>query len=287
MKILLTGVTGQIGSALFERLQANHTVTAPKRDELDLSDLKAVQAYLQTQRFDCLINPAAYTAVDPAESEPELAHTLNTELPAVLALAAQRQGARFVHYSTDYVFNGQSSTPWRESDPTGALSVYGATKLAGEQAVLAVNPDALVFRTSWVYSRVGKNMLNTVLRVSQQRPELGFVNDQTGVPNWAPHLAELTIAAINKSIPAGLYHLSASGATTWHGFVSAIVAGLPPNMLRPLVKPISTETYPTPVKRPAYSVLDNQKLSLALQQTLPDWQSQLSRCLADYAQEAR
>ncbi|MEN9559155.1 MAG: dTDP-4-dehydrorhamnose reductase [Pseudomonadota bacterium] len=279
MKILLTGSTGQIGSALSQLLLPEHELIAPTRATLDLADLQAVSAFLNQQRFDLILNPAAYTAVDKAESEPELAHTLNAELPAVLAVAAHKMGARLVHYSTDYVFDGKKRTPWLETDAVNPLSVYGKTKLAGEQAVLALSPEALVFRTSWVYSRVGKNMFNTIWRVSQEREELAFVNDQCGVPNWAPYLAELTLAAITRDIAPGLYHLSAGGETTWFGFVESIIKHLPEGMRRPLVRPINSEQYPTPVKRPAYSVLDNRKLALALAQQIEDWPPQLLRCL--------
>lgn len=253
--------------------------------ELDLADPAALRDAARSLKPDLIVNAAAYTAVDKAESEPDLARAVNAAAPGVLAEEAARLGALLVHYSTDYVFDGAKDGPYAEDDPTGPLGVYGATKLEGEERIRAAGCRHLIFRTSWVYGARGKNFLLTMLRLAREREELKVVDDQHGAPTWSRAIAEASAQALAVSFrhPApeslwGTYHLTCAGRTTWHGFTRAILdaARLPKT---PKLEPIPTSAYPLPARRPANSVLSNAKLAAAFGLALPDWQEALGLCL--------
>jgi dTDP-4-dehydrorhamnose reductase len=228
-----------------------------------------------------IVNAGAYTAVDRAESEIDLARAVNARAPGILADEAKRQRALLIHYSTDYVFDGERTTPYPEDAATGPLNVYGATKLEGEQAIAAAGGHSLVLRTSWVYGLRGRNFLLTVRRLATERDELAIVADQIGVPNWSRALAEATARIVAAGLPAlaeraGLYHLSAKGCASWHEFARAIVG----DVERPRVVPITTVEYPTPARRPVYGVLATQRFESTFGFGLPDWRDLLARCMA-------
>lgn len=284
--ILVFGRNGQVGSELTRALRAIGDVTALGRAELDLTNPDAIRAIIRAAKPDVIVNAAAYTAVDKAESEPELAMQINAVAPGVMAEEALRLGALLVHYSTDYVFDGAKPAAYTESDIPNPLNVYGRTKLAGEQAIQATGAAHYILRTSWVYAAKGANFLNTILRLARERPELRIVNDQTGAPTWARAIADLTArllaAGIRSKEPSyGLYHLTASGAVTWFGFAQAILAeaqqtlGLVP----PRLIPITTTEYPLPARRPANSRLDTTKLTATFGIKPAPWQEMLAQCM--------
>ncbi|MBK9605827.1 MAG: dTDP-4-dehydrorhamnose reductase [Betaproteobacteria bacterium] len=281
MRILLTGATGQVGCEL-AGLLSGHDVFAPTRAECDLASPKSLRETVRAARPDIIVNPAAYTAVDRAGQEASLARAINAIAPAVLAEEARRLGIPLLHFSTDYVFSGQAAEPYTEEHPTSPINVYGTTKLEGEQAVQASGCIHLILRTSWVYSRHGRNFLLTIERLAREHPRLTIVADQHGTPNWARELARATVALAGKSREelaerAGIYHLSSAGETTWHGFAEAIVASMRlPNPVE--VVPIATRDYPTPAVRPAYSVLCTAKLERAFGIALPQWESAFAEC---------
>ena len=285
--LLLLGADGQIGFELRRTLAPLGRVVARGRVGADLSDPDGLRAVVRELQPAVIVNAAAHTAVDRAESEPELAERVNGTAPGVLAEEAARLGAALVHYSTDYVFDGGSRTPYREDDPTGPLNAYGQSKLAGEQAVRAVGGAHLILRTSWVYGAHGRNFYLTVRRLAAERDELRIVDDQTGAPTWSRMIAEATaqILAACGTEPAalaeraGLYHLSAGGETTWCGFARAVVAALPGR--QPAVTPIATADYPLPARRPVYSRLDCARLAATFGLRLPDWQDSLADCMAE------
>lgn len=273
--ILLLGADGQVGWELRRTLAPLGPVTACTRAEADLADLDHLRAVAAAAEL--IVNAAAYTAVDKAESEPELADLVNHRAVAVLAETARARGARLVHYSTDYVFDGAKPAPYIETDAVNPLSVYGATKLAGERAIAASGCRHLVFRTSWVYAARGRNFVRTMLRLAQERDELAVVADQLGAPTSARLIAELTARALAKPIPDGLYHLAAAGETSWHGFAVFVLTearrlGWPMTADPGRVRPIPTSGYPTPARRPANSRLATDRLRTALGVVLPPWQ---------------
>jgi dTDP-4-dehydrorhamnose reductase len=288
--ILVTGVNGQVGFELLRTLQGLGRVIAVDRDALDLRRPDAIRTLVREARPSIIVNPAAYTAVDQAETDALTARQINAEAPAVLAEEARRLGAVLVHYSTDYVFDGNKARPYVESDATGPQSVYGATKLEGEQAIAAADCAHFIFRTSWVYGRRGKNFLLTMLRLAEQRPELRVVADQIGAPTWSATVATLTahiLAQGGRSLSevhewaaprSGVYHLTATGSTSWAGFAEAIFqrAGL---VSAPRVVPIPAAEYPLPAKRPANSRLDTSKLTEVFGITPPYWRDALDLCL--------
>jgi dTDP-4-dehydrorhamnose reductase len=283
MKVLITGRNGQVGQALTLGLAASHQLVALDRSQCDLSNLDQLRAVMQDVRPDIVINAAAYTAVDQAEAEPELAMRINAEAPGVLAEEAKRLGAGLIHYSTDYVFDGSQPEPRREHDATGPLSVYGRSKLAGEEAIAAVGGAHLILRTSWVYGGTGKNFLLTMLRLAQTREALSIVNDQHGAPTWSETIAQATAAVLHKAGSAsqlaefnGVYHCCARGQTTWHGFAQAIFAHASVTK-RPQLKAIPSSEFPTPAQRPKYSVMDTHKFETTFG-TLPTWESALAEC---------
>lgn len=284
MKILLTGASGQVGYELQRSLQALGQVVAVDRARMDLSDLDQVRDVVRAVRPGLIVNPAAYTAVDKAESEPQLAHRVNAEAPAVMAAEARLLGAAMVHYSTDYVFDGTKQGAYVETDPTGPINVYGQSKLAGELAIAASGVPHLILRTSWVYGMRGKNFLQTMLRLGAERDELRVVADQLGAPTWSRTIADTTAVLLAQARGAdqdwwerngGVYHLSSQGQTSWHGFTEAIVtkAGLACR-----VTPIDSSEYPTPARRPSNSVMSSDKLIQRFC-AIPEWERALSLCL--------
>ena len=289
-RILLTGATGQVGWELARSLQGMGDVHAPGRNEMDLLDTDSVVRTLRDFAPDLIVNPAAYTAVDRAETDEAAAYQVNAVVPGVMAEEAKRVGALVVHYSTDYVFDGTSSSPYREEEPTNPQNAYGRTKLAGEAAIAASGANHLVLRTSWVYGARGANFLLTVQRLARERDELRIVADQHGAPTWCRTIAELTSQVLVQGLTqtgidadfwrehGGLYHLTAAGQATWHGFTEAILDLSAPGK-RPNVVAIPTSSYPLPAKRPAYSILDNDKLARTFGVRAPDWRDALALCL--------
>jgi dTDP-4-dehydrorhamnose reductase len=294
MRILVAGRDGQVGWELQRALQPLGEVVAIDRDNCDLTQPAQLRQAVRAARPELIVNAAAFTAVDRAEDEPALARALNAEAPALLAEEARRLGAALVHYSTDYVFDGRKPQPYVEDDATGPLSVYGRTKLEGEQAVAAAGVPHLVLRTSWVYAARGHNFVRTMLRLARSRDELRVVDDQVGAPTWARTLAEATLAIVARcgggreriaeafAARGGLYHLTARGETSWHGFAAEIfaLAADPQRRLRAL-RAIPTSAYPTPAARPANSRLCCDRIEQAWSLRLPDWREALRLCLAE------
>jgi dTDP-4-dehydrorhamnose reductase len=279
--ILLTGAAGQLGFELARLLPAHGEVQALDRAALDLADADAVAATLRLIRPQIIVNAAGYTAVDRAESEPALADAINARAPAVLAEEAKRLDALLIHYSTDYVFDGNSKEPYREEDHANPLNVYGRSKLAGERAIAAAGGAHLILRTSWIYGWHGQNFLLTMRRLAATRDELRVVADQFGVPNWSRVLAEATASLVGRGAPAlaaksGIYHLSGRGRASWFDFAREIFD----NADRPRVVPITTAEYPTPARRPASAVLATNKFEEAFGIVLPDWRETLGACKA-------
>lgn len=284
MKILLFGARGQLGLALQRALPALGDVIALGRDEVDLTVAADVAANIRKAAPDVVINAAAYTAVDKAESDADMARKVNAEAPGIMAAACRDTGAWLVHYSTDYVYDGTKRGPYVETDATHPLSVYGATKLAGEDAIRAVHARHLVFRTSWVYSHDGANFMKTMLRLAKERDHLRIVDDQIGAPTTTDAIAFATrdillqLQAQGDRGRAGLYHMTCAGSTSWFGFANAIFdTFLEPGRRTHLVtEPIPSSAYPTAAQRPGNSLLSNAKLEAAFSLALPDWQSALA-----------
>ena len=298
MKIILFGRGGQVGRELEQVLPSLGHVVAFGRDEADLERPEAIQALLRRELPDLVVNAAAYTAVDKAESEPERARQINADTVGVIATETARLGGWLVHYSTDYVFDGGKSGSYVETDPTGPLGVYGATKLAGEQLVAASGCRHLVFRTSWVYAAHGSNFIRTILRLGQEREELSIVDDQIGAPTSAARIAAVTVAAIGRlsggegDLPAsGIYHLAASNATSWHGYAEYVVAaaraaGLPMRVTPDRISPIPSSAWPQAARRPANSRLDTTKLQRTFDVILPPWQEDVQEVVATLVHQA-
>jgi dTDP-4-dehydrorhamnose reductase len=277
MKILVTGRDGQVGWELARVLPQIGEVVALGRNELDLGDPGQIVKVVREVKPDVIVNSAAYTAVDKAESEPEQAYLVNAAAPGFLAAEAKALGALLIHYSTDYVFDGAKQGPYVETDVPRPVSVYGDSKLAGEQAVQAVGGRHVILRTSWVYAARGKNFLLTMLKLGMEKPQLRVVDDQRGAPTWARSIAEATATIIRDGDPpSGLYHFTAAGQTTWCGFAREILRLA--EIATP-VKGITTAEYPTPAKRPANSVLDTQKLRQAFGIRIAPWGESLAACL--------
>ena len=286
MKILLSGVGGQLGYELERSLQGLGEVVALDRAGMDLADLDQVRDVIRAVRPQLIVNPAAYTAVDKAESEPALAFRVNAEAPALMAQEAARLGAAMLHYSTDYVFDGAKAGAYLEDDASGPLNVYGASKLAGEQAIAAAGIPHLILRTSWVYGMRGKNFLLTMLRLARERGELRVVSDQFGAPTWSRTIADSTALILAQARAgqddwwrqnSGLYHLSSQGRTSWFGFAEAILAAA---RIDCRLIPIPAAEYPVPAPRPANSLLCSDKLMTRFCR-LPDWKDALHLCLRD------
>lgn len=285
MKILVCGRNGQVAQALQQALAGLGELHLLGRDQLDLAQPEGMREPLRQLAPDLIINAAAHTAVDQAESEAPLAYAINAEGPRVLAEEAARLGTPLIHYSTDYVFDGNKTTPYVEDDPVHPLGVYGQSKLAGEQAIAAVGAQHLILRTSWVYSLHGRNFLLTMQRLLQERPQLKVVDDQIGAPTWAGTIAASTRALIERWQAGqagawGTYHLTAQGETSWFGFAQAIAEQLKARGL-PCAEllPIPSSEYPTPARRPLNSRLDCSRLAREWQVSQPHWQQALIDCL--------
>ena len=296
-RILLLGADGQLGTELRRSLRASGgelvaatlsgAIGGTACETADFSRPDMLPALLERIAPDVVVNAAAYTAVDRAEQDVELAFRVNAEAPDVLAAACAARGARFVHYSTDYVFDGQGTRPYREDDPTAPLGVYGASKLAGEVAVRSSGARHVIFRTAWVYAAHSHNFMRTMLRVGAERDVLRVVADQVGTPTPAALLADVTARVLRlDDAPSGLWHVTPAGQTSWHGFAEAIFAGAAARGLlprAPKVEAIATADYPTPAARPAYSVLDCGALRRDFGIELPDWRSGLAATLDQLA----
>ncbi len=276
-KFLLLGANGQVGTELRRSFADAGEVIACDRARADLSHPEKLRALVRDIRPDVILNAAAYTAVDRAESEPDLAMLINGTAPRVLAEEAAKTGALLVHYSTDYVFDGTKDGAWIETDATHPLSVYGKTKLAGEQGIQETAAKYLIFRTSWVFGPYGQNFLRTMLRLGKEKPQLRIVDDQIGAPTSSSAIANATRAVLKGAadIPSGIYHMSCAGQTSWYGFARAIFT----QAATPEIIPITTEEYPTPARRPRNSVLSNQKLKTTFRVELPSWEEALQRVL--------
>jgi dTDP-4-dehydrorhamnose reductase len=293
MRILLTGTSGQVGAALAPRLARHGTLITPKRDAFDLSQPGTLAKALDAAAPDLIVNPAAYTAVDRAEDEPELANRVNAAAPASMAQWAARRGVPLIHVSTDYVFDGSGTAPWREDDAPNPLSVYGKTKLAGDEAVMAAGGPHLILRTSWVYAARGSNFLNTMIRLATEREELRVVADQIGAPTSAATIADVLDRILAQILDqpggdvggamrarGGVLNVACAGETSWHGFATAIVEGLrargAPVACRRIV-PIGTQDYPTKARRPANSRLSLSRLQAEFGITPQAWPEALAR----------
>lgn len=293
MRILLTGRNGQLGWELERSLQPLGEVIAVGRAECDLAKPAQVREVIRTARPDVIVNAAAYTAVDKAESEPELAQAINGDAPGLMAKEAKRLGALLLHYSTDYVFDGRKPTPYVETDATNPLSAYGRSKLAGEQGLAASECDFLCLRTAWVYAARGRNFMKTILMLAQDREELRVVCDQTGAPTVARLLADMTAQAIRSAVAerargkfrSEVLHATSSGAISWHGFANTILImarEMRPGTIRAQrVIPIATDDYPTAATRPLNSRLDCRRLGERYGLCLPTWEKGLRLCLGE------
>lgn len=302
LRVLITGCNGQVGWHLQRTLAPMGEVTAIDIEQVDLTDSQAVARTVCEVAPDIVVNAAAYTAVDKAESEPELARAINVGAPAKIAEECSRSGALLIHYSTDYVYDGSKQAPYEERDATGPLSVYGETKLAGDQAIQASGCAHIILRTTWVYDIRGKNFLRTVIRLAQEKEELRIVGDQYGAPTWARGLAEATTIILSRCLEhkggtgkwrTGVFHLTSGGTTSWAGFAQAILEdyaafrpaegsgefGGPLKIQK--VSPITTEEYPTPARRPRNSALSNAQVQAAFGITMPNWRDQLRLAMQD------
>jgi len=297
LRILILGAAGQLGRALQRSFAGAGSITAVARDTVDLANADELRACIARIDPHVILNAAAYTAVDRAESEPQLAYAINADAPRVLAEEAHRRNALLVHYSTDYVFDGTKQEPWSEEDAPNPLSVYGASKLAGERAIEAVAGKHLIFRTSWVYAAEGKNFLLTMLRLGRERDQLSIVDDQFGAPTTATALANATrtivdgVQAGSFGEPkdwSGVYHMTCGGTTSWFGFAEAIFARTATllQLKSPVLKPIPSEAYPTPAKRPSNSVLSNEKLHAQFGVSLAPWQDALEAVFQEFSASA-
>lgn len=285
-KVLIVGAGGQVGTELRRTLAPLGGIVGVDRAEIDLTDQSAIRALLRRERPGLVVNAAAYTAVDKAESEPDAAYAVNARAPAVLAQEAAALGAWLIHYSTDYVYAGDKAGAYVETDPTGPLSVYGASKLAGDEAIAAVGGQHIVLRTSWVYGAHGGNFVKTMIRLARERETLSVVADQVGAPTSARQIAEVT-ARIAGRLPedddaalSGVYHLQGGGEASWHEFAVAVIEQLREADAASVrcreIKAIPTSAYPTPARRPANSRLDCGKLGQAFELTLAGWRSELA-----------
>jgi dTDP-4-dehydrorhamnose reductase len=296
MRVLLTGVTGQVGGALRAPLSKIGIVIAADRLMLDLSSPDCINSTLASIAPDLIINAAAYTAVDDAEDNRELAYCINATAPGILANWASGHNVPMVHFSTDYVFDGSGDRPWREDDPTAPLSFYGSSKLAGEKMVRDAGGDHLIIRTSWVFASMGKNFLRTIVRIARQQTQLRVVDDQFGAPTSARSIAESVVSllegdmvTINQSFKrsGGLVHLASREDTSWHGFASSIVKGLSDrgvDLAAEQVIPIKSNEFPTKARRPANSRLDVSRLADLFGVTTPRWQDSLDRELDEWVE---
>ena len=279
MNILITGCNGQLGNEmqLLERQNPQHTYYNTDVAELDITNRDAIREFVDTHQIDGIVNCAAYTAVDKAEDNQDLCDLLNHVAPGYLAEAVERRHGWLIQVSTDYVFDGTNHTPYVETDPVCPNSVYGRTKLAGEQAAAAACKQTMIIRTAWLYSTFGNNFVKTMIRLGKEKPELGVIFDQIGTPTYARDLAVAIMTAINQGIQPGTYHFSNEGVTSWYDFTKAIhrMAGITTCRVRPL----HTSEYPTPAARPHYSVLDKTKIKQTYGIEIPHWEESLKACI--------
>ena len=283
MKTLLFGSTGQVGSALDEEAPSNSILHCLTRTDLDLSDCRSISQIIRQYRPELVLNAAAYTAVDRSESEPALAYAVNAEAPGAMARACRECDALFVHYSTDYVFDGTARQPYTENSPVDPQGVYARSKCDGESAVMAAGGRSLIIRTGWVYSHLGRNFVQAVLHKAASQTRLQIVTDQTGTPTYAPDLARATWQVVHHVLACGssglprVVHASGAGETTWHGFARALFDNLGRDDI--VLDPITTADFPTQAPRPAYSVLSNKRLAGEFGVRMPPWKDGLARCV--------
>jgi dTDP-4-dehydrorhamnose reductase len=279
-RILVTGSNGQLGNELRKASgqYPGFKIIFTDLPELDITDQYATDVFFRNQKLDYLINCAAYTAVDKAESEPEKSDQINAKATALLAAGAARYNFKLVHISTDYVFNGQHYKPYTEDDATSPQSAYGKSKLAGEEAIRQSGAQSLILRTSWLYSAYGHNFVKTILRLAKERSEIKVVFDQVGTPTWAADLAKCILSMINKPQPerCSIYHYSNEGVCSWYDFAQTIIKS---GGLNCRVLPVRSKEFPTPAPRPAYSVLDKSKIKKDFSVQIPWWQKSLRKCL--------
>ena len=279
MKILITGCNGQLGNEmqLLEKDNPQHTYFNTDVAELDITDAAAIEKFVNENEIDGIVNCAAYTAVDKAEDNQELCRLLNTDAPGYLAAAVGKRGGWMIQISTDYVFDGTNHTPYVETESTCPNSVYGSTKLAGEEAAQKACTNTMIIRTAWLYSTFGNNFVKTMIRLGKEKPELGVIFDQIGTPTYARDLAVAIFSAINQGIIPGIYHFSNEGVISWFDFTKAIhrLAGITTCRVRPL----HTAEYPTPAARPHYSVLDKTKIKQTYYLEIPYWEESLRECI--------
>ncbi len=279
-RVLLFGPSGQVGSQFVSLARSSFEVVPVDRAQCDLTDSQAVRETVLRTKPDAVVNAAAYTAVDKAETDESACFAVNAEAPGAMAKAAKELGIPLIHYSTDYVFDGQKTGMYLEDDPTGPLGVYGRTKLAGEQQIAEHAGEYVVLRTSWVYGAEGNNFLRTMLRLGAQRPELRIVSDQVGSPTAAKEIASATLRVLEQAranhaaLPSGIFHMTASGSTSWFGFAEQIFA-LAELETKPVLVPIATSEYPTPARRPQNSVLSNDRFAKTFGFRLAEWQQPL------------
>ena len=279
MNILITGCNGQLGNEmqLLEKENPQHTYFNTDVAELDITDQKAIETFVNENQIDGIVNCAAYTAVDKAEDNEALCTLLNAEAPAYLAAAIGKRGGWMIQISTDYVFDGTQHIPYTEEADTCPNSVYGKTKLVGELNVQKFCEQSMIIRTAWLYSTFGNNFVKTMIRLGKEKPELGVIFDQIGTPTYARDLAVAIFAAINQGVVPGIYHFSNEGVISWYDFTKAIhrIAGITTCHVRPL----HTSEYPTPAKRPHYSVLDKTKIKQTYNLEVPYWEESLAECI--------
>lgn len=280
MNILITGCNGQLGNEmqLLEKENPQHQYFNTDVAQLDITNPEAIEEFVNNNAIDIIVNCAAFTAVDKAESSQELCHLLNAKAPEYLAAAVAKRGGYLVQVSTDYVFDGTNHTPYTEDEATCPNSVYGSTKLEGEKLAMAACANTMIIRTAWLYSTFGNNFVKTMIRLGQEKPELGVIFDQIGTPTYAGDLAAAIMAAINHGIVPGIYHFSNEGVISWYDFTKAIhrIAGITSCH----VKPLHTTEYPTPAARPHYSVLDKTKIKQTYGIEIPYWEESLEKCVA-------
>lgn len=280
MNILITGCNGQLGNEmqLLEKENPQHQYFNTDVAQLDITNPEAIEEFVSNNAIDIIVNCAAFTAVDKAESSQELCHLLNAKAPEYLAAAVAKRGGYLIQVSTDYVFDGTNHTPYTEDEATCPNSVYGSTKLEGEKLAMAACANTMIIRTAWLYSTFGNNFVKTMIRLGQEKPELGVIFDQIGTPTYAGDLAAAIMAAINHGIVPGIYHFSNEGVISWYDFTKAIhrIAGITSCH----VKPLHTAEYPTPAARPHYSVLDKTKIKQTYGIEIPYWEESLEKCVA-------